>query len=70
MDGVIVDTDQAVVDAEGRRIADIVAREGWNRFRLMEKQVLEKQNWPSEFTTSNWIGGGSRAGWFTSIAPH
>lgn len=36
------DTDQLVSQAEGRSISDIVAEEGWDAFRAMEKAALAK----------------------------
>lgn len=35
-----VDTDQAIVAEQGRSISAIVAAEGWDRFRRLEKEML------------------------------
>ncbi len=37
-----VDADVALVEAQGRTIADIVEKEGWDAFRSMEKDILKK----------------------------
>jgi len=37
-----VDCDQALVNQAGLTVADIVAKFGWDRFRSLEKEILEQ----------------------------
>mgnify|MGYP001605740770 CR=1 FL=1 len=40
--GTIIDSDEQIIKASGMTINEVVAKEGWYKFREIERQVIEQ----------------------------
>ncbi len=57
LDWPFLDTDAQIVEKAGMTISDIVAKNGWNAFRDMEKSVIEESTFGDHYVIAT--GGGS-----------